>query len=193
MKRNPRKVVAYLTQYGGWWSATAEQWRKLAAHGTCKVGKTFEARGKTYSDDIDLDVLATRLGGRPSSIRTDSYTDHQGFGHQSFYSLVPIIRPLDFDSRDWRNADEEVQRYMATQARSARSNPAGENAIDVTPAALRGAGVKIERWTVSHAYPKSGNAHAPTPRYSWRVFRAGRLLGTTHSHRAAVLLAQEPE
>lgn len=110
-RRNPRKVVAYLTQYGAWWSATEDQWKKLAAVGMGLTGKTFTSRGKTYSDALDLDMV-TRLQGQPSSIRTDSYTDSSGHGRRSFYSTIPVIRPLDFDTQEWSWANEEVQNYI---------------------------------------------------------------------------------
>lgn len=110
-RRNPRKVVAYLTQYGAWWSATEDQWRRLVALGTGQAGGTFTSRGKTYAE-FDLDAVATRLRGQPSSLRTESYTDRSGYGRRAFHSTVPVVHPLDFDTQDWAAVDDEVQSYI---------------------------------------------------------------------------------
>ncbi len=108
---NPRKVVAYITQNGAWWSATASQWKKLAAAGRGLTGNAFTVRGKLYGD-VDLDALATRLSVRPSAIRIDSYTDRSGYGRVAYSSVVPVVRPLDFDAEEWGWADNEVQGYI---------------------------------------------------------------------------------
>jgi hypothetical protein len=116
LRPNPRKIAAYVTQYGAWWSATPAQWKKLAAAGMGLAGNTFQHRGATYAE-FDLDALATRISGRPSSIRTSTY-ESRGHSRRSFSSLVPVIQPLDFNTHDWTYADEEVRRYIATLERA---------------------------------------------------------------------------
>jgi hypothetical protein len=116
VRKNGRRVVAYLTQYGGWWSVNEDQWNKLASCGMGLSGKTFQHRGETHGD-YDLDESATRLRGRPSSIRTDTYTSSSGHGRRAFYSTIPVIQPLDFGPSDWRYADEDVRRYIAASER----------------------------------------------------------------------------
>lgn len=115
-RKNGRKIVAYITQYGGWWSADAAQWRKLASCGMGLSGKTFQHRGETYGE-YDLDDATTRLRGRPSSIRTDTY-ESSGHSRRAYYSTIPVIQPLDFGPSDWRYADDGVRRYIATMERT---------------------------------------------------------------------------
>lgn len=95
-RKNPRKVVAYLTQYGYWWSCTPEQWRKLLA-----VGLRGEGHELTPA-------FATELCGRPSSVRA-----WREDGRPVYWaSAAPYFRCLDFDAGDWQAADEEVKRYL---------------------------------------------------------------------------------
>ena len=51
-----------------------------------------------------------------------------------------------------------------------------QTAVDVTPQYLVGLGIQIRRQVDGYAYPRTGNAHNPTPRYSWSVYRNGRLV-----------------
>ena len=48
----------------------------------------------------------------------------------------------------------------------------------------------IIRTTTGYAYPRSGNAHNPTPRYIWTVVFKGRTVGYAYNYRQAVDLAE---
>lgn len=51
--------------------------------------------------------------------------------------------------------------------------------------------LRIERMTVGHAYPRSGNFHNPTPRYTWTVFRGERRMGSAYSLKAAMEIFED--
>lgn len=104
MSAAPR-VVAYLTQYGFWWSVTLSQWERLYA---------VAVRGDGYELQLPY---AKPLSGRPSSVRTS--TDSRS-GRRSYWAAVPVIRPLDYDATDWRYADQEVREAIELHARLAR-------------------------------------------------------------------------
>lgn len=53
--------------------------------------------------------------------------------------------------------------------------------------------LSIERLCIGHAYAKSGNAHNPTPRYSWIARDNGQTVGIESSLAAAKDLLQNPD
>jgi hypothetical protein len=61
---------------------------------------------------------------------------------------------------------------------------------DVTPKYLSQRGVRIVRVEEPGHYPRSGNAHHPSPRYRWETFLAEALLGISYTLRGAKELAE---
>lgn len=60
----------------------------------------------------------------------------------------------------------------------------------LSPAAIA-AGFSIVPIKVGECYPRNGNLHNPTPRYSYQAVRAGRVLGTYNKAGEAIDLANE--
>lgn len=89
-----KRIVAYLTQYGYWWSCTTEQWNRLVVEGKKGKGHNLEEH------------FATSLKSRPSVVRTRVDRDT---GRRSCWAPVPVFQCLDFDATDWEFADKEVQ------------------------------------------------------------------------------------
>jgi hypothetical protein len=97
-RRNPAPVVAYIQQYGAWYSANERQWASLVAAGVS--GKVWNLRH-----------LATPLKSRPTSRKS---------------TAIPVIEPIDFVTPErWLEADEQVRRMQTVLARPrSRRNPA---------------------------------------------------------------------
>lgn len=49
----------------------------------------------------------------------------------------------------------------------------------------------IVRWVAAYAYPRSGNFHNPTPRYTWTAYRGSENLGSAYTLRGAKELFSE--
>ncbi len=90
---NRGRRIVYITQFGGWWSATPAQWLAI-----CRVA----VAGK----DFDYSQSTKALSGRPSTVRTENYTNASGFGRVSYYDTAGhvIHRPRDWDAEDWQSA-----------------------------------------------------------------------------------------
>ena len=88
----------YITQFGGWWSATPAQW--LAICRAAVAGAEFD-----YSQSAKL------LAGRPSTVRTESYTSASGYGRTAYHDTAghDIHRPLDWTTEDWQSALNEAE------------------------------------------------------------------------------------
>lgn len=66
------------------------------------------------------------------------------------------------------------------------------NIGDRTPSKRRlPAGYRMDRVVSGFAYARNGNAHAPTPRYRWEVFRGDTLIGVQYTEQAGVELARD--
>jgi len=62
---------------------------------------------------------------------------------------------------------------------------------ELTERELAALGIIIERVVMGHAYPRSGNAHNPTPRITWYVKRDGQCSGVVYRKRDALALARD--
>ena len=96
-----RKVVAYLTQYGYWWSCDLAQWENLI-------------KRVKQDQEYNLSDLATALSRRPAAVSESRWEGPHGHLSAVYYSNngVPIFRCLDFDIADWLEADAEVRQSL---------------------------------------------------------------------------------
>lgn len=52
-------------------------------------------------------------------------------------------------------------------------------------------GYSMERFVSRTCYARNGNAHNATPEYTWMLKRHGKLVGSAHTKRGALRLAEE--
>jgi hypothetical protein len=91
--------MIYITQYGFWWSTTPAGWRDIIEYALAH-------------DGYDLDQMAKSLKNRPSTIRVDGNRRSGDFTYYSIrYPDDRIVRPLDWDRRDWEQALEELDQW----------------------------------------------------------------------------------